>query len=431
MADVSREDVLKRVDKELLKRLTLELIRIPSPTGQEYEIGVYMSEKFRELGLKVSFQEVEPKRPNVIGRLRGSGGGATLQFDGHLDVSFTGQEEFMRGGVTSLSGRVETINNEEWIFGAGAFNMKSAHAAYYTALKALLDAGVELKGDVVLSATSGEIEETQVDEFVGAQYRGYGAGAHYAVTHSAVPDFVVLGEPTGMKLMVGHFGSLWAKVTNTGGTVVHTAWSRGVENKIEQMDVVLQELKKWKAEFESISEYKGYRGIVNLAAIRGGRPWKGSRTPDEVSVYVDVRFPPKWTPLQVQAMLEEFAQRVSRERGLKLVVEPYSVNPPTEIQESSYLVQSIKRNHREVVGVEPEVVYELWYSNAPHFNAMGAHAVNYGPSGGKKLSGLSLADKDREYISVEDLYACAKVYASLALDVCTKNRYDLRPDLRL
>ncbi|PSN90919.1 hypothetical protein B9Q08_03755, partial [Candidatus Marsarchaeota G2 archaeon ECH_B_SAG-M15] len=230
LADVSREDVLRRVDKELLKRLTLELIRIPSPTGQEYEIGVYMSEKFRELGLKVSFQEVEPKRPNVIGRLRGSGGGATLQFDGHLDVSFTGQEEFLRGGVTSLSGRIETINNEEWIFGAGAFNMKSAHAAYYTALKALLDAGVELKGDVVLSATSGEIEETQVDEFVGAQYRGYGAGAHYAVTHSAVPDFVVLGEPTGMKLMVGHFGSLWAKVTNTGGTVVHTAWSRGVEN---------------------------------------------------------------------------------------------------------------------------------------------------------------------------------------------------------
>jgi hypothetical protein len=46
LADVSREDVLKRVDKELLKRLTLELIRIPSPTGQEYEIGVYMSENF-------------------------------------------------------------------------------------------------------------------------------------------------------------------------------------------------------------------------------------------------------------------------------------------------------------------------------------------------------------------------------------------------
>ncbi len=431
MTQVAKQDVLSHIDRELLKRLTLDLIRIPSPTGQEYDIGVYMAEKFRELGLKVVFQEVEPRRPNVIGRLRGSGGGPTLQFDGHLDVSFTGQEDFMRGGVTSLAGRVDTIDNEEWIFGAGAFNMKSAHAAYYVALKALLDAGAELKGDIVLSATCGEIEETQVDEFVGPQYRGYGAGAHYAVTHSGVPDFVVLGEPTGMKLMIGHFGSLWAKITSTGGTVVHTAWSRGVENKIEQADVLIQELKRWKAEFEELSSYKGYRGIVNLAAIRGGRPWKGSRTPDEVSVYIDIRFPPKWTPLQVQVMLEEFAARVSRERGLKIVVEPYSVNPPTEVDESSYLVQSIKKNHSEILGKEVEVVYELWYSNAPHFNALGSHAVNYGPSGGRKLSGLTLADKDREYISVDDLYKCTQVYASLALDICSKDRFTLRPDLRV
>jgi len=427
---VEAEEVVRRVDRELLKNLTLEMVRIPSPTGREAEMGAFMAEKFKELGLRVTVQEVEAGRPNVLGRLRGSGGGPTLQFDGHLDVSFTGQEEFIRGGITSIAGRVEEREGEEWIFGAGAFNMKSAHAAYYCALKALIDAGAELKGDVVLSATSGEIEATQVDEFVGAGYRGYGAGAHYAVTHSGVPDYVVLGEPTGLKLMVGHFGSFWAKITNTGGTVVHTAWSRGVKNKIEELDTLLGELKKWKVQFEEMSEYKGYKGIVNIAAVKGGRPWKGSRTPDEASVYIDVRFPPKWTPLQVQAMLQEFTEKTSRERGLDLLLEAYSVNPPTEVDESSYIVDSIKRSHEKVFGRQPETTYELWYSNAPHFNAMGAQAVNYGPSGGRKLGGLTLADKDREYISVSDLHGCAKVYAGLALDVCTKERYALRPELR-
>jgi acetylornithine deacetylase/succinyl-diaminopimelate desuccinylase-like protein len=66
------------------------------------------------------------------------------------------------------------------------------------------------------------------------------------------------------------------------------------------------------------------------------------------------------------------------------------------------------------------MTYELWYSNAPSFNALGAKAVNYGPSGGKRLEGLSLSDKDREYINFEDLYNCTKVYANLISQIVAK-----------
>ncbi|WP_229768235.1 M20 family metallopeptidase [Sulfodiicoccus acidiphilus] len=424
---VELEDVINRIDRQELVKVTTEMVNIPSPTGHEKEMGEYVADKMRELGLKVIWQEVEEGRPNVIGILKGEGGGPTLQFDGHLDVSFTGAEEFMRGGATTSKARVEEIENDQWIFGAGSFNMKSALAAYLITAKALVDSGRRLRGDLVISATSGEIESSQVDEFVGREYRGYGTGARYASSHGLLSDFVVLGEPTGLKIMIGHFGSFWVKLSLTGGTVIHTAWSRDVENKIEQLPKVIETLKKWRKEFEEKTNYKGYKGIVNVAAVKGGRPWKAARTPDSVSLYLDIRFPPNWTPLDVKEEVDQLVTKLNAEDPrLKLESTPYAINVPTEVSEDEYIVRSLVQSHKKVFGTEPELTYELWYSNAPNFNALGAKAVNYGPSGAKRLPSLGLSDKDREYISVSDLHNCTKVYVLTSLDILSKTREEVR-----
>jgi len=136
------------------------------------------------------------------------------------------------------------------------------------------------------------------------------------------------------------------------------------------------------------------------------------------------------TPLHVKAQLEKMVYELNKEDpDLKLVLTPFCSNPPTEISEDEYIVKSIKENHKKVFGTEPEIIYELWYSNAPPLNSVGAKAVNYGPAGGRKIKGLTLSDRDREYISVQDLYDCTKVYTLVALDVCSKNREEVRPDL--
>ena len=75
----------------------------------------------------------------------------------------------------------------------------------------------------------GEIEKTQWgDEFRGKEYRGYGAGTHYSVNHGVVPDMCILGEPTDMKVVLGHYGSLWVRIS-THGLYVHTAFSPGMQ----------------------------------------------------------------------------------------------------------------------------------------------------------------------------------------------------------
>ena len=76
-----------------------------------------------------------------------------------------------------------------------------------------------------------------------------------------------------------------------------------------------------------------------------------------------------------------------------------------------------------------ETIYQLWYSNAPPLNALGTKALNYGSAGSRRISGLTLSDKDREYVHIGDLYDCAKVYACTALDICSKSRAEVRPDL--
>src|ERR1700758_2352126 len=72
------------------------------------------------------------------------------------------------------------------LYGLGISNMKGALACYVEALRALADAGVRLKGDVLVAAVCGEIEKAQQGDAQGAQYRGYAAGSRYLATHGGV-----------------------------------------------------------------------------------------------------------------------------------------------------------------------------------------------------------------------------------------------------
>ena len=66
--------------------------------------------------------------------------------------------------------------------------MKGALICYLNAVKALIKAGAKLEGDVIIGAVCGEIEKTQWGEFQGKDFRGYGAGSHYLVSHGILPD---------------------------------------------------------------------------------------------------------------------------------------------------------------------------------------------------------------------------------------------------
>src|SRR5271167_1889387 len=268
-----REDlanaILSQIREDEIVSMACDVVNIPSPTGEELEMGRYMRGALGEAGLTVTWQEVEDGRANVVGLWEGAANGKSLLFNGHMDTSNSGRETFLTG----LGYKPKAVIREGMIYGLGIYNMKGALVCYTQAVKALQRAGVKLQGDVILAAVAGEIEKTQWREFEGKQYRGYGAGTHYLVNHGVLPDVCILGEPTDMQIILEHYGSLWVRIS-VSGMYVHTAFAEGrtERNSIRRLYDVLGVVLKWMKGWEQKTTYRGHKGIANLGCIRGGQP---------------------------------------------------------------------------------------------------------------------------------------------------------------
>src|ERR1051325_1761197 len=188
-----------QVDADRLVATASSLIDIHSFTGDEEAMARRMVELYEELGLDVQWQQVEDVRANALGTRRGTRGGAPLMLHGHMDTSYSGREPWLRH-VPGFQPKAFVQDGR--LYGLGISNMKGALACYVEAVRALADADVRLRGDLLVAAVCGEIEKTQYGDAQGAEYRGYAAGSHYLVGHGGAADMCILGEPTAGKVVL-------------------------------------------------------------------------------------------------------------------------------------------------------------------------------------------------------------------------------------
>jgi acetylornithine deacetylase len=402
-----------QIDRDRLVDWASRAIGTPSFTGSEEAMAELVAETFAGMGLRVQWQQVENGRANVLGTLEGMGGGPSLMFNGHVDTSYSGREPWL----AHVPGFQPSAFVEDGrLYGLGISNMKGALACYVEALRALADAGVRLRGDVLVAAVCGEIEKTQYGDAQGAEYRGYATGTRYLVTHGGVADMCILGEPTESKLVLGHFGSLWLRIS-TRGHFVHTAFTegKGELNSILRMRDVLEAVVEWMPEWENDSEnaYGGAKAIVNVGAIQGGFGWRVSRTPHRTDLFLDVRVPPtKPMPVarrQVLDMVRALAERFP-DHGVE--AEVYVTAPGAEIAEDHPLVAAVGACHEEVFGSLPERDVTRWFSDASALTRYGIPTLNYGTSTG-------LLDTEKgENLEIDGLVKTATVYALAAARIC-------------
>jgi acetylornithine deacetylase/succinyl-diaminopimelate desuccinylase-like protein len=392
--------------------LAVDLVSISSPTGDEQAMGERLRDELAGMGLQVQWQEVEDGRPNVVGLWEGAGGGKSLMFNGHMDTSYSGQEPWLKG----IRGfQPEGFVQDGRIYGLGISNMKGALACYVEAVHALQDAGVRLKGDVMIACVAGEIEKTQWHpDFLGAEYRGYAAGSRFLPTHGGVTDMCILGEPTEEKIVLGHYGAIWMRIS-TSGPFIHTAFSEGRrdETSIVRMRDVLDAVLAFAPEWEERTSYGGKKGIVNVGAINGGFAWRVSRTPHRTDLFVDFRVPPTLPMADARAALGDFVRGL-RERfpdhGIEHEI--YVTAPGSEIAEEHPLVEAIDGAHDEVFGTKPERDTVRWFSDASALTRYGIESVNYGTSSGLPDPVLG------ENLEIDGLVKMANVYALVAQRIC-------------
>jgi len=402
--------ILGQIREEEIVAMSCDVVNIQSPTGEEGEMARYMRRTFEEAGLQVAWQEVEEGRANVVGLWEGTANGKSVMFNGHMDTSNTGRETYLTG----RGYKAKAIIEKGLIYGLGIYNMKGALVCYTQAVKALMRAGVKLEGDVSIAAVAGEIEKTQwSDEFVGKEYRGYGVGTHHLVNHGVTPDMCILGEPTDLQLVLGHYGTMWARIS-TRGHYVHTGFTRGKQDlsSIFRMKEILPAVYAWIAEWEKRAVYDGQPGVVNVGCIRGGYPWRVSRTPDRTDVFLDVRVPPTMALKEARKAIKQLVldlRKAHPEYGIEHEI--FVSVPGAEISKEHELVKTIEACHQKVLGVAPKHATVLWDSDASVMTRFGIETLNYGPSSGPR-------DAEGEKVAIETLVNTTKVYALAVAEIC-------------
>ena len=293
--------------------------------------------------------------------------------------------------------------------------MKGALACYVEAARALADAGLRLRGDLVIAAVVGEIEKTQWgEEFRGAEYRGYAAGSRYLPTHGGIADMCILGEPTEQRVVLGHYGAMWARIS-TQGPFVHTAFSSG-------------RLGGERDRADAAGARRGARVDPGLGAplrLRRHRRRRQRRRAERRGAVARQPHPPPGRPLPRHPRAPDDGDD-RRARGVRLAGAPAARAPPRLRDRLGGLRDRAGRPDRGVppadrgdrcratqlvFGSPPQRDTVRWFSDASALTRYGIETVNYGTSSG-------LPSADGENLEIAGLRDMASVYALVAAEIC-------------
>jgi acetylornithine deacetylase len=411
---------LAHISTENVRTLLMDLVDISSPTGKEIGVAEYLVSRMKRSGMETSFQFVDAGRPNAVGHRRGRGNGLNLLFTGHMDTSYSGQEEHLVGEGF----QPKAVYRDGWVWGLGSNNMKSGLASALIAIEAIAGAGIELAGDVTLGAVVGEIEKTAVEEFQGVEYSGYGIGTRHLVTHGVTADFALLAEPTGLRISVANMGCIWLRIT-VGGTVAHSALANrpNIVNAIAVMHELQADVAQWARDYEAAHSFMGEHANVTVAAIKGGASWRLSRNPHECSLYLDIRTVPGQTVDGVKRELRRVLKGFADRKGIpEPALHLYVTDPPVLLDEKLPIIDALGSAQQSVSGQRPASIMRRPGADAVHLTAYGVPCVAFGPGGrmhpdARKASSMHAFG---EHVLVEDCVEAAKIYLAMALDLCNR-----------
>jgi acetylornithine deacetylase/succinyl-diaminopimelate desuccinylase-like protein len=157
------DDVVALIDRDELVRFTLEICNIDSAVGHEGEVSEHLYNWMLQQGFAVRKIGLLSERFNVLGTLRGTGGGYSLIFNSHMDTAVPRQTDLVHADPTH---RVyhSAWKEDDLLIGEGVCNDKGPMAAFLIAAKAIRSSGHRLKGDLLLSAVVAETGGKPCDE---------------------------------------------------------------------------------------------------------------------------------------------------------------------------------------------------------------------------------------------------------------------------
>jgi len=424
-----KERLLSVIDdcsSELLELLA-GAIKIPSITptypgidetsvlGGETRVNEYFQNYLNSLGLETKMVTKVTGRSNLVGKLKSSGKGRSLIFNGHVDVVPPGHESAWTN-AGPWSGKI----SEGKVYGRGSCDMKGGLSAVMIAVKAILEAGFQPEGDIIIESVVGE-EMMNTEVGTGAVIdKGYRADAAIVVEPTSIDGSIKLVPASvGTLLMIcnikgkaGH-STLRGKMIRAGG--------KGSEIGVSSIDKAfiiynaLRQLEEIWGQSKSHPLFKPGHFTIHPGTISGGLEGPFVISEESVIQYA-VFYAPQESREDVIKEIEEHVYHASQNDPW-LKINPPEISwpvwwPPFDVDPDSDICKSISYTYQKITGNQISVGGFPGNNDASFLNATGIPAVTLGPGS------LDMAHAANEYVLISELMEAVKIYAFTILDWC-------------
>jgi succinyl-diaminopimelate desuccinylase len=396
------EDVLGRIEREELVRLTQELVRLPSVyrpevvNGNESDVARFVADYLEQAGFEAKTEEAAPGRPNVWTVWEGNSPGRTLLLEAHTDVVTEGSaEEWEHSpfGAERAGGR---------IYGRGACDTKGNLAAAVLAVRAIKDSGVAFPGTLILCHP--------VDE------EGMMAGIKAFIEngHAEKVDAAVICEPEENQLCITQKGALRVEVT-VRGRMAHGAMPLSGVNPVSRAArfvVAVEELEGEEIERHGEDPFLGSPSLTPtiLMGPDCGEP-QINVIPASAYVALDIRTVPAQSHEElIERLRDILAELKSEDPDFDATLEVIEERPPTETPKDEPLVSAMSKAYEHLTGEEPRYNGVPGATDGTFLSAWAGIPIVTTGAGNREIP--HHAD---EWVDEEELLTTCKLYAATAL----------------
>ncbi|OWV93577.1 ArgE/DapE family deacylase [Rhizobium sp. R693] len=331
----------------------------------EAKIGAFCTNWFREHGFEVHVLEECPGRPSIVGIARGTGGGRSLMFNGHIDTV----------SISDYDGHpLEPVIRDGKLFGRGAFDMKGGVAAMMVAAARAKNRGV--RGDILVACVADEEFASFGSEQVVARFTA---------------DAAIVTEPSHLELIVAHRGFVWCEVTVHGRAAHGSRRDLGVD-AITKAGKFLAALEAYDNQLQTSSSHETLgTGSVHASLISGGR--EISSYPAECRISLERRTIPGETPdsvaVELQAILDTLT---SKDPHFRATLTVGLDRPPFSVAAIEPVVVTLDRVATRIMGEKPVRRGEPFWTDCAILQAAGIPSVMFGAGGGGAHAPTEWAD---------------------------------------
>ncbi|MBS9402450.1 ArgE/DapE family deacylase [Halomonas sp. TRM85114] len=409
MLQDSERRVLAQCDEVFDQTLdmTRDLVREYSVLGQERGVLEVMEGWFERLGLPVERVPLDDpslaqnphhapvnwpleNRYNLVSALNPEADGPHLVFNGHLDVVPAEPTD------TWTRPPWEPWQQDGWLYGRGAGDMKAGIAAMVMAVHAVRQAGVETRLPLTLQTVIEE--ECSGNGALACIHRGHGG------------DFVLIPEPFGARIYSGQTGVVRFRI-RVDGVPAHVLDTSAGSDAIETMQRLIPALKALEAELNA-ERRPPYDALahpfnLNIGRFEGGN-WASS-VPAHAIIEGRIGFAPEASPASVMQRLVDAVQDAHARLDLPGAPPRVSFHGFRSeghlVDLASPGVSLLEACHRELTGRDAEHYLSTCTTDLRAFHvAAGVTGTCYGPVA-EHIHGID------ERVDIESIRHTLKAYA--------------------